>query len=376
MKKLFFLLIFISFCLQAEARYSNPTLRVLLFKTSKSIVLYGNKLESESIRLRTRERKRLRVSHMDSQTIRVGNRINHNGSLIINGQGTIQVSRGNRASARRYDGTIEIRPSRRGFYVINHIRTENYLEGVLNAEISTQWHKEVVKAQSIIARTFALYKWEIRKRKPWHLTSGYGDQYYQGANIADASGRRAIYDTRGVVVTYQGKLAQTFYHSNCGGVTEDPWYLWKSSIPYLQIQQVPYGKDDPRYNWEITIPDWKIRKILKRVGFRTSRINKIRVSELTESKRAYRMVFEDQNNQFTLLATEFRKQAGYDKVQSLLFDVIRVPEGFRFKGKGNGHGVGLCQWAAKEMAERGLKYDQILRFFYKDTKLQTYPKRL
>ena len=223
-------------------------------------------------------------------------------------------------TGRKYHGMIEIRPYSRGLYVINHIRTETYLEGVLNAEISTQWHMDVVKAQAIIARTYALFKRRARNNKWWHLTSGSRDQNYMGANMVDKKGKRAIRETKGIVVHYRGQLAQTFYHSNCGGVTEDPAALWRFSLPYL--------------------------------------------TDRTASNRAAELAFVGDYGEEFMNASQFRRLAGYDKIQSLLLDVVKTADGFYFEGYGNGHGVGLCQWAAKEMAESGYRYEDILHYFY------------
>ena len=230
---------------------------------------------------------------------------------------------------------------------------------------------EVVKAQAVISRTFALFKRERRLQKHWHVSSDHYDQVYKGADIADERGRAAIRATFGIVVGYQGRLAQTFYHSNCGGMTEDPVRIWQTRLPYLKVRSVPYGKLDPRYYWETIIPDWEMSRILKKAGIRIGEVEDISIIKRTSSNRVFEMSFYGEKKT-RLSGHAFRKASGYKKIQSLLFDITRVSGGFRFTGQGNGHGVGLSQWSAKEMAEKGLKYHEILYYFYHNIELMRH----
>ncbi|MCP4754887.1 MAG: SpoIID/LytB domain-containing protein [Proteobacteria bacterium] len=328
-------------------------------------------LKASGVALKSGEKTKITVKRVSSRKVMVNNRLIVEGSLWVSGQGSIKVLKIGSSIGRRYMGTIEIKPYGRGVYVINHIPVESYLEGVLNAEISTKWSIEVVKAQTVISRTYALHKREKRSKYAWHLSSGHFDQVYKGVDIADARGKLAIRSTYGIVVNYRGNLAQTFYHSNCGGMTEDPGNIWQYALPYLKIKSVPYGQKDPRYRWEITIPNSDIERILERAGMPMDGVQNVFVDKRTSSNRAYQLVFTG-NRTRKLSAYDFRKLAGYRRIQSLMFDVVRVPNGFHFQGKGNGHGVGLSQWAAKEMAEVGYKYHEILHYFYTDVELGRY----
>ena len=376
-------LLFLSFWIAAQffhsatvvwAAYSNPILKVLLFRSSDTVTLRNaHGLRGGESLPGGPENRSVEVRRAGTNRLIVNGRHWVDGALRLTGKGTIQVVKAGRRTGRRYHGTIEIRPYPRGVYVMNHVPTETYLDGVLNAEISTQWHVEVVMAQAIIARTYALFKRKARVGKWWHLTAGNQDQHYMGANIADREGKRAIRDTRGLVVSYRGRLAQTFYHSNCGGVTEDPVALWRFSLPYLKVKIVPYGQDDPRYSWQHTMNQWDIRRVLKKARLnRKGRVREIHVTDRTESNRAAELLFVGDHGDETMPAAQFRRLAGYDKVQSLLFDVTKTSDGFHFAGYGNGHGVGLCQWAAKEMAESGYDYTDILHFFYDSVRIQLY----
>lgn len=352
--------------------YSNPVLKVLLFRTTQTVkfsstnpilVSQGNSDIAYS--------KEIWIGLEDSAHFRLNNRKIQKTALFLKSPKKISVKKSGTNRSRNYLGLIEIRLAKNGFYVINRIPVEAYLEGVLNAEISTKWPTEVVKAQAVISRTFALYKKHERRKQAWHLSSGLSDQVYHGVNISDQRGLHAIEKTRGIVVTYNGKLAQTFYHSNCGGVTEDAGELWKYSYPYLKVIKVPFGSEDPRFNWETGFSSQQITKIARRFGFKGRTVHNIEITKLSPSGRVSHLAL-DGSDKIYIQAKDFRRLAGYQKIQSLLFEVIKTPTGYHFKGRGNGHGVGLSQWSAKEMADLGYRYHEILQYFYPGTKLNHY----
>ncbi len=359
-------------CGSLHAAYKNPLLKVLLFSSSDGIYLsndQGLTLSSKGTIIGTGNKV---LIIPDSKTVLiVNNTLSVKGILNISTSGETNVLNLKSKKQRRYLGNFEVRPFKEGAHLINHIPTESYLEGVLNAEISTRWHMEVVKAQAVISRTFALYKRKKRLLDPWHLSSGHYDQVYKGSDIADDRGRAAIRSTTGIVVGYKGHLAQTFYHSNCGGKTADPGKIWQYQLPYLKVQPVPFGKNDPRYHWETTITDREMKRILKKMGLPTAVFNEIIISKRTSSNRVFELSVIGQKTS-KVSGYAFRKASGYKRIQSLLFNFKRIPGGFHFKGKGNGHGVGLSQWSAKEMAEEGYKYHEILFYFYRDTELMRH----
>jgi len=137
---------------------------------------------------------------------------------------------------------------------------------------------------------------------------------------------------------------------------------------------VPYGQRDPRYFWNHSLTYRELRQIAKKAGIRLQNINQLYIEKRTESHRAASIVFSNGKASYRITAAQFRKLAGYSNIQSLLFDTIQTSKGYRFQGTGNGHGVGLCQWAAKEMADIGYRFDDILRFFYTDTNIQIYSR--
>lgn len=354
--------------------YSNPTIKVLLFKTSQSVKIGSpSGLISVNHNIRFKNSRSVKIKPNGKNTLLIDDVAALTSPLKLKSESNISVRKLNSRFSRRYQGIIEVRPYKKGVYVINHLPIESYLAGVLNAEISTKWAIEVVKAQSVISRTFALYQMENRKKRLWHVTSGLSDQVYLGADIADKRGQHAIQQTGGIVVTYQGKLAQTFYHSNCGGVTEDAGALWKYSYPYLKVRNVPYGKSDPRFNWETRMSEAELKRVFRKLGFKGEKITELTISDYSPSGRVAD-IYLNGSPKYAFKGKDFRRVAGYRKIQSLLFNISGIPGGVLFSGTGNGHGVGLSQWSAKEMAEKGYRYPDILEYFYQGTQLKQYWK--
>ena len=369
LKVITFIGVFLYFPVLGQAKYQNPEVKILIFSTHSNFSLSsptGIVLQASGQRLGNK----LQVSFLGNKRLQVGRLAPGTAVIRLSSLSPILVKHGGHKT-RRYRGDMVLVPYKKGVYLVNYIQTESYLEGVLAGEIKTTWPIEAVKAQAVIARTYALYRRFERRNALWHLVSGTGDQVYLGVDADDPKGRLAISATRGVVVSYKGRLAQTFYHTNCGGMTEDPGVLWDFSLPYYHVVEVPFGEEDPIYNWEFFLSSHQALTLLRKFGFSSPGITGISVLKRTESGRAYWVQF-NQSGQKTVLAKDFRRLVGYTKIKSLMFDIIPVQKGFLVRGQGNGHGVGLCQWAAKEMATKGYSYQDILHFFYRPVDLGYY----
>ena len=355
----------------AWGAYDNPQLKVLVLTTKQPFTLSAKSgLFVSGIDQGSRQ-KSITFFPAGRGRVRVGNGPKLKGPLTVRARGIIGLVHAGKKRRLHYDGFIEIKPSKKGVHLINHIDTERYLEGVIGGEIKTSWPMEAVKAQAVLARTFALYRRYERARGAWHLKSGPTDQVYRGKNVSDPRGRFAIDATKGLVVSYQGHLAQTFYHANCGGVTELPSSLWNIELPYYQIQAVPYGQKAPKFQWQTFLSRARVAQILKKAGMRRDQVEFMEISQRTGSGRAAWIDLEGSHSQ-QIKGKDFRRHAGYQKIPSLLFEIAPAEGGFLLSGQGNGHGIGMCQWAAKEMAEDGYDYEQILHYFYKPINLGYY----
>ncbi|NMC74533.1 MAG: SpoIID/LytB domain-containing protein [Geobacteraceae bacterium] len=287
-------------------------------------------------------------------------------SIRLHSPGVLQIN------GKGYRGTIEVAPTTRGLLVIDEILLEEYLIGLINCEISSQWPLEAVKAQAVVARTFALYQKEARKNSLYHLESTVSDQVYEGCDIEDGRAVRAVEETRGEVLTYGGKIIQAFFHSSCGGHTEDAENVWSIRYPYLRGVACTYCASSPSIIWEQTISKRKLETMLRSGGVPVFKLRSIRPVSRNTSGRITSLEILSEAGVSTIPAIQFRKIAGYGVIRSTDFEVSTVDDDFVFIGVGFGHGVGLCQWGAKQRAEDGFSYRDILSYYYPGTRLEKY----
>jgi stage II sporulation protein D len=272
-------------------------------------------------------------------------------------------------NGKRYRGIIEISPFDKGMLVVDELYLEDYLVGLINCEISSQWPMEAIKAQAVIARSYALYQRESRKNAPYHLESSVLDQVYDGCDIEDSRAARGVSETAGEVLTFDGAIIQAFYHSNCGGHTEAVQNVWGYSLPYLQGVDCKYCLTVAS-RWDQTISLRKIESLLKSSGFQVQGLRDIKAGKRNRSGRLADLVLVTARGNMTVSGVNFRKAIGYTVIKSTNFGVKTAGGEAFFSGAGYGHGVGLCQWGAKQRAEEGFSYREILSYYYPGTRLE------
>lgn len=262
-----------------------------------------------------------------------------------------------------YSGFIDVRKDENGLHFINEISFEKYIEGVVSAETGKDWAIEALKAQAVISRTYAVYQKILNAENDYHLTSSVLHQVYKGNNT-NKTIKRAVIDTALEIVIYEGKPIEAFYHSTCQGKTELPEEVWGKNYPY--IKSVPCkGKISPYEQWQRR---FSFDEIEKAVGIKG--INDMRITSFTSTGRAKILKLVTKDSEIEIKAVDLRKLLGYRELPSTHFSVIIEDENFIFEGGGYGHGVGLSQWGALELANEGKNYKEILEHYYPGTKLE------
>jgi len=272
------------------------------------------------------------------------------------------------ASGVRYTGEIEVWKGRNGLYVINEIPFEDYVKSVVLAEVGSNWEMEALKAQAVIARTYAVYQKNANGNSHYHITSSVLHQAYKG-NSSDARVTYAVEKTAGEILIFDGKPIEALYHSTCGGKTELPEEVFGKNYPYLRSVE-SRCETSPYWVWEREIPLSEIEKALT-----ISDIKDITIKSYTATGRVKELGITAESEQITYKATELRKLLGWQKLPSTNFSIVKDGDSIILDGKGYGHGVGLCQWSALEMAKKGKNYKEILSFFYPGTEIQLYEGR-
>lgn len=300
---------------------------------------------------------------------------------VRDGDGTVRVN-GNsykrirfssadplKVNNKSYRGMVEIISQNNALLVINELPLEQYLVGVINSEISSTWPMEVIKVQAVIARTYAVAKRQERNRAIFHLESTVMDQAYDGSDLEDSRAARGVHETEGQVLTYRGVPIQAFYHANSGGKTEASQNVWGMSLPYLQGVDCQYGATGNSSTWEQTLPLARIEQALRNAGHKISGLSDIKAGPRNSRDRVTTVTLVTNRGTVSMPATRFRMSVGSTVVKSTNF-TVQVENGAAFfKGAGYGHGVGLCQWGARQRALDGFTYTEILSYYYPGAKL-------
>ncbi len=272
-----------------------------------------------------------------------------------------------------YRGLAELSVADNGIQVVNQLPLEEYLVGLINCEISSSWPIEAVKAQAIIARTYALNRKMARMSAPYHMESSVIDQVYDGCLIEDSRARRAVQETEGKVLTFGGGIIQAFYHSSCGGRTEASANVWGTSLLYLKGVECQYCLTSPASTaWECKLSLKEIEERLRAAGHKVSGLNEIKPGSLNSRGRLKQVVLLASNGDIAISGEQFRKAIGYGVIKSTRFVMKNLRNEISFSGSGNGHGVGLCQWGSKQRALDGFDCGEILSYYYPGTELKMF----
>jgi len=270
-----------------------------------------------------------------------------------------------------YRGLAELSVADNGILVVNQLPLEEYLVGLINCEISSAWPIDAVKAQAIIARTYAINRKNARMAAPYHMESSVIDQVYDGCLIEDSRSRRAVLETSGEVLTFGGAVIQAFYHSSCGGRTEDSENVWGASLPYLKGVECQYCLTSPSATtWEFKLSLKELEERLRQGGHKVSGLFDIMPGADNSRGRLNNVSLLGTKGSSTISGDQFRKAVGYGVIKSTRFTVKNSKSEISFSGSGNGHGVGLCQWGAKQRALDGFTSGEILAYYYPGTVLK------
>lgn len=356
---------FLAFCLLAGSAWAGtaPSVRVALLKNVPEVTLQGREL-----RIRLPEEKP--VSYYVAAPVRVtatAEGIQVGNEKYPYPQVRIQsLEKSIAIGGRQFEGTLEFHQTgENSLLVLNDLPLETYLIGLVHGEIHASWPAEAIKAQAVAARTYALYRQKNRKQKGglYDLESSHDDQVYVGSKgAADGTVQRAIEQTQGEVLWFLG-LYPAYFHSCCGGMTENTEKAWGKKEISAQVSD-PFCARSPFAKWELTLSRKEFLHRLRPHGLEGRRLKNISVEPHEGSPRNAIAVIETDRTNLYIAAADLRRILGYGKLKSTWFEVEQTPGSLVFRGSGYGHGVGLCQWGAKAMAEEGKTYKEILEFYY------------
>ncbi len=267
-------------------------------------------------------------------------------------------------------GLVHVVRKGEGFLVINQADLEEYVKGVVPGEVNSSWHPEMLKAQAVAARTYALYQHMLSASRDYDVAAGIQDQVYRGRQGIDTRVEQAVESTRGVVITHQGAPIYAAFSSTAAGLTEDAVIVWSKDLPYLKGVECPFDLESPYYQWKASFKLEMLEKNLRQQGFAIGTIATFTPLVYSRAGRVATLRILHSKGELILRGEELRKAVGYTVVPSTQFTVESFGLEIVLAGYGAGHAVGLCQWGAKELAELGYAYPSILRYYYPGTELE------
>ena len=278
---------------------------------------------------------------------------------------------------RKFRGKVEIRSVNQSLFFVEELLLDDYVRGVLEAELPPGFPPEAQKAQAIVIRTYALANADRHLKEGYNFCDLTHCQVYAGRNLPYRSLDEVVKATRRMILMFQGKPIQALYHSTCGGQTSANQKVFEGkALPYLQgVCDENYCERSPHYRWENFISLKILEAVLKKDSVTNPKgeIKNIAIAESEPDQgRVFSVALEGKRN-FTIptldLMSVVGRYLGWSQLKSNWFKV-EVKEGTaHFEGKGFGHGVGFCQWGARGMAEAGKKFPEILQHYYPGTQI-------
>ena len=310
--------------------------------------------------------------------------------------------------SRRYRGVLHLRGEAGNLRAINHLGVESYLASVVGSEMPHQWPMAALQAQSVAARTYAL-----RKRNPaglWDVKATVASQVYTGVESETPRTLQAVKSTRSLVLVHRGKLINAVFHSSSGGVTEASGMVWRYQLPYL-VSVPDHDQHSPMHRWQQRFDATGLRQRLPETGG----VDAVQVLSRSSSGRVRQARLQGPRGSLVLSGTDLRSRLGLKSTlvefemvsggvpapRAVTPSVSRIHQltgsvrGWRsaspfavapppplpglsagqhllVRGQGYGHGVGMSQWGAHGLAQRGADFRAILRHYYRGVEVMPY----
>ncbi|MCC7139677.1 MAG: SpoIID/LytB domain-containing protein [Planctomycetes bacterium] len=274
---------------------------------------------------------------------------------------------------RAYRGSLWLRQQSGRLQVINEVDLETYVAGVILNEMGTTAAPAAYKAQAVLARSYAYFKRKGDPSAPWHVYDDERSQVYAGITIPRDAGatitdlERWTAETRGVILTWKGEPFPTYYASTCGGHTTEASTARLDAAGASPIfLGVPCGYCAPSkyYTWSKAVAVQDLADALKSRGV-SPPISRLEWSKVGKGGwvAEVTVTYGPKGAKKVVPGPDFRSAAG---LRSMRIDAVEAQADgtLLFRGGGWGHGVGLCQVGAQEMARKGFAPDQILRYYY------------
>lgn len=297
-----------------------------------------------------------------------------------------------------YAGKVRLSASAAGVQVINIVEFERYVAAVASKELYPSWEQAAYEAQCVAARSYAMQSMQLanRRGRPWHVEDGTIDQVFPGHTTHERAIMAAM-NTRGRVLTYDGRILRAYYSSTSGGRSGSAADTWPTGTGYeynlappIQAHVAVHASDQSRlHRWQVVRTADEVTRRLRTWGegaghtLKSARaVTNIEVARTNRVGRPAQYRVGERNGVSHLLSAEQLRLAlntrakglpdvtNDTRVRSGDLEVTAAGSRFVIRGRGFGHGVGMCQFSAQALAQRGWSSDRILMNFYPGASLE------
>jgi len=361
-----------------KSNSENKKLRVKIASSLDNVEIFGDKI-TRKIHY-TKDIK----SYRDSKKI------------VFNCRGKSLVSRGNnknilfaslsslknilKVGDNNYSGSLNIikTPGKSGCDVINIVPIESYLKTLLSKEMNSSWHLEALKAQAVAARTYAYHKMNLQQSRSSSFFDLESSEKYQvSGSLKDITPKTSLAteQTKGMIlVTNKEELTPIFFHAQCGGKTLLPEKVWENHVEGYEEVKCNSCLSKKKRNWMTNLSEFKFKQFLRWVIRKYKLVitkldldNKLLIAPDNKNYDNFRVYLGEKV--IVINKVLMRKYFGRVKVPSHNY-IIDFNKEIKIQGKGNGHGVGMCQIGALDLARSSLDFKKILKFYYPNHKIK------
>ncbi len=260
--------------------------------------------------------------------------------------------------ARIYQGNIKFSVKEKNMVPVNQIGLSDYLSAVVEAESGSKAELEYYKNQAVICRTYALKNPEKHKPDGFNLCDGVHCQAYKGKSTLNPLIQKAVTNTDAmVVVDENNELISSVFSANCGGQTNNSEDVWTNKVSYLRSIQDQFCMDQRQATWTKIIDAKEFISFLKEKSIHIP--DTIPLDSLSFEQLSRKISYTVENQEIRLTTI----RSGLN-LRSTFFSIKPNGEQLVFSGRGYGHGVGMCQEGAMNMAKKGCKFDDIIKYYY------------
>ena len=349
----------------------KPTIRVLLINNAQDVLLAVNgsyQITGSLVNNILDQGQFLQKSKVtvDYGGIRIGSKCYNVSELRITGSqdGEIEINnvryRGGISLLQQLDSKLS---------VIEELDLEDFVAGVVGCEMPHLWNEEAHRAQAVTVRTYTMYKKNARRNEKYHLDMQ--DLAYRGMACESPRLNSIVQETKGMVMMYNRNIFPAYFHSTCGGHTEDVSHVFvgEDSIPPLSGVACKYCNNSKYSKWKRDISKSVIERKLRDGNVSVSNIRSVKTLNPGYGNHGSRVEIVSASGSKEMRANDFRLLVGPNTLCSTAFIAKSNGKNITFSGNGWGHGVGLCQHGAQTMATKGFKWMEIISYYYPKSEL-------